>query len=159
VGEQIGGQNCFRENQSVSRGEFITMTVKSLGIPVDEDAAFTGLSDDTPVWLRPYLAAAMRAGLTAGIPLDDKGALGIDDTITGAEAAVMLQNALDLSVSTNSEDKNGDVPQWAAAALSAMQESGFSLNAADQLNRGQVAQLLYHVSTLAEEAPGLSMYQ
>lgn len=159
VGEQIGGQSCFRESQPVSRGEFITMMVKSLNIPVDEDAAFTGFNDDAPAWLRPYLAAAMRSGLTAGIPLNDQGALGIDDTITGAEAAVMLQNALDLSVSTNTEEKDEAVPQWAATALAAMAESGISLNAADQLNRGQVAQLLYQVSTLAEEAPGLSMYQ
>lgn len=159
VGEQIGGKSCFRENQPVSRGEFITMMVKSLNIPVDEDAAFTGLNDDAPAWLRPYLAAAMRSGLTAGIPLNDQGALGIDDTITGAEAAVMLQNALDLSVSTNTEEKDESIPQWAATALAAMAESGISLNAADQLNRGQVAQLLYQVSTLAEEAPGLSMYQ
>jgi len=159
VGEQIGGQNCFRENQPVSRGEFITMMVKSLNIPVDEDAAFTGFNDDAPAWLRPYLAAAMRSGLTAGIPLNDQGTLGINDTVTGAEAAVMLQNALDLSVSTNTEEKDENVPQWAATALAAMAENGVSLNAADQLNRGQVAQLLYQVSTLAQEAPGLSMYQ
>lgn len=159
VGEQIGGQSCFRENQPVSRGEFITMMVKSLGIPMDEDATFTGFNDDAPAWLRPYLAAAMRSGLTAGIPLNDQGALGIDDTITGAEAAVMLQNALDLSVSTNTDEKDENVPQWAATALAAMAENGVPLNAADQLNRGQVAQLLYQVSTLAEDAPGLSMYQ
>ena len=159
VGEQIGGKSCFRETASVSRGEFITMMVKTLNIPVDEEAGFTGFADDAPAWLRPYLAAAMRSGLTAGIPLDDTGALGIDDTITGAEAAVMLQNALDLSVSVNTEDKNGDVPQWAASALAALSESGISLNAGDQLNRGQVAQLLYQVSAMAEDAPGLSMYQ
>ena len=159
VGEQIGGKSCFRETKSVSKGEFITMMVKVLNIPVEEDATFTGFSDDAPAWLRPYLAAAMRSGLTAGIPLDDTGALGIDATITGAEAAVMRQNALDLSVSTNTEDKNGDVPQWAASALAALSESGISLNAGDQLNRGQVAQLLYQVSAMAEDAPGLSMYQ
>lgn len=159
VGEQIGGQSCFRPSQPVSRGEFITMMVKSLNIPLDEDAAFTGFTDDAPAWLRPYLAAAMRAGLTAGIPLNDQSALGVDETVTGAEAAVMLQNALDLSVSTNTEEKDENVPQWAATALAAMAESGISLNAADQLNRGQVAQLLYQVSTLAADAPGLSMYQ
>ena len=159
VGEQIGGEFCFRENQEVTRGEFITMMVKSLNIPLDEDASYTGLSDETPSWLRPYLAAAMRAGLTAGIPLDDTGALGVDETITGAEAAVMLQNALDLSVPTNTGDKSEDVPSWAAAALSAMAEGGIALKAEDRLNRGQVAQVLYQVSTLAEDAPGLSMYR
>ena len=159
VGEQIGGEFCFRENQEVTRGEFITMMVKSLNIPLDEDASYTGLSDETPSWLRPYLAAAMRAGLTAGIPLDDTGALGVDETITGAEAAVMLQNALDLSVPTNTGDESEDIPSWAAAALSAMAEGGIALKAEDRLNRGQVAQVLYQVSALAEDAPGLSMYQ
>lgn len=159
VGETIGGAQCFREEQRVSKGEFLTMVVKSLGIPVDENAAYTGYVEEVPKWLQPYLAAAMRAGLTAGLPLSETGALGLDDTVTGAEAAVMLQNAMDLSLSTTTDPEDSSIPDWARAAVKAMNDNGIGVNAADALNRGQVAVMLYQASLLAKEAPGLEMYQ
>ena len=159
VGEQIGDARCFQANRAVTKGEFLAMMVKALGIPVDEEATFTGYADEVPSWLQPYLAAAMRAGLTANLPVSDTGLWGIDDPITGAEAAVMLQNAMDLSVPTSAETMDADVPQWASFAVSAMNENGITLNYADQLNRGQVAIILYQASQLAKDAPGLSMYQ
>lgn len=159
VGERIGDACCFQENRAVSKGEFLTMVVKSLGIPVDEDATYTGYVDDVPNWLQPYLAAAMRAGLTANLPLSQTGSLGIDEVITGAEAAVMLQNAMDLSLSTTTDPDDDSVPQWAAVAVKAMNDNGIAVQAADKLTRGQVAVMLYRASLLAKEAPGLSMYQ
>lgn len=158
VGETIGGAQCFREGETVCKGEFLTMMIKSLGIPVDEEATYTGLDEEVPQWLQPYLAAAIRSGLTAGIPLSETGALGLGDTISGAEAAVMLQNAMDLSVST-AEQEDSSIPTWAATAISAMNDNGININADDQLTRGQVAVMLYQASLLAKEAPGLSMYQ
>ena len=158
VGETIGGAQCFRESQSVSKGEFLTMVVKTLGIPVDENAVYTGYNEEVPNWLQPYLAAAMRAGLTAGLPVSETGALGLEDTITGAEAAVMLQNAMDLSITTAAPEDDA-IPQWARTALQAMNDNGIYVDAADNLNRGQVAVMLYQANLLAKEAPGLSMYQ
>ncbi len=159
VGESIGGAQCFREERSVSKGEFLTMVVKSLGIPVDENATATGYAEEIPRWLQPYLAAAMRSGLTSGIPLTDAGTLGLDDAITGAEAAVMLQNAMDLSLSTTSAPEDGDIPDWAKVAVMAMNDNGIRIHATDKLTRGQVAVMLYQANQLATEAPGLSMYQ
>ncbi len=157
VGEQIGGEYCFNENKTVSRGELVAMLVKTLGIPVDESATFTGYTDNIPTWLQPYLAAAMRAGLTAGIPLADSGAFGCDLGVTGAEAAVMLQNAMDLAVSAGETAE--DVPVWAAEAVSTLSANGIHVPVQGDLTRGQVAQLLYQVSAVAASAPGLQMYQ
>ena len=159
VGEQVGGQHCFNENKTVNKGEFLTMMVKTLGIPVEEDISYTGYTDDAPSWLKPYLAAAMRAGLTAGLPVSDTGALGIDQPITWAEAAVMLQNAMDLTVTTVADDREESVPEWAVNALHAMSENGFVYPAGEEMTRGQVAQVLYQVSLMAPDAPGLQMYQ
>lgn len=159
IGETIGGAQCFREGKTVSKGEFLTMAVKSLGIPVDEAASYTGYVEEVPQWLQPYLAAAMRSGLTAGLPLSETGALGLGDTITGAEAAMMLQNAMDLPLSTNAESESANAPKWAAIAVKAMNDNGIHVSADDQLTRGQVAVMLYQASRLAKEAPGLSMYQ
>ena len=157
VGEQIGGEYCFHEQRPVSRGEFVAMAVKLLGIPVDGDASFTGYTDETPNWLKPYLAAALRAGMTAGLPVAES--FGAELTITGAEAAVMLQNAMDLTISTVMAEPEAGVPDWAVNAVTAMSDNGIEVFAGEALTRGQVAQLLYQVSLVAEDAPGLQMYQ
>ena len=40
-----------------------------------------------------------------------------------------------------------------------MQENGIQLTAEETLTRGQVATILYQVSRMAEDVPGLQMYQ
>lgn len=159
VGEQIGSDLCFHGDKPVSRGEFLAMTVKALGIPVDKDARFTGYGEDVPDWLKPYLAAAMRAGLTAGLP--DGETFGHQETVTGGVAAVMLQNAMDLAVSTCTMEgaPQEDAMAWAAVAVATMTENGIRLTAEAPLTRGQVAQILYQASQMAQDAPGLQMYQ
>lgn len=159
VGEQIDGCRCFRENQAVSKGDFLAMMVKALGIPLDTDATYHGYTDQIPTWLQPYLAAAMRSGLTASLPISETGALGLDDPITGAEAAVMLQNAMDLPVSASAIPADKEVPDWATAAVVAMNDNGIPIRATTELTRGQIAVILYRASRLASEAPGLAMYQ
>lgn len=160
VGEKIGGALCFNENKTVSRGEFLTMMVKSLGIPVDEALSYTGYTDEVPGWLKPYLAAAMRAGLTAGLPVSESGVFGAYEPITGGEVAVMLNNAMDLAVTTSSMDEmNEEEPQWAMAAVAAMNENGIAVTATQVLTRGQAAEILYRVSQMAKEIPSLAMYQ
>lgn len=159
VGEQIGGNRCFRETSKVSKGDFLAMMVKALDIPVEENATFTGYTDEVPTWLQPYLAAAMRAGLTAHLPVSETGALGIDQEITGAEAAVMLQNAMDLPISVNAKPVDEDIPDWAASAVMTMNDNGISVNGNAQLTRGEVAVILYRAHCLSTTAPGLSMYQ
>ena len=53
VGEQVGGTACFQPEKTVSRGEFLTMLVKTLNMNVDENADFTGFTDEAPNWLKP----------------------------------------------------------------------------------------------------------
>ena len=160
AGEKIGGQDCFYPDKAVTKGEFLAMVVKMLEIPVEEQAEYTGLAENAPDWLKPYLAAAVRSGLMAQLPDAQTGALDSQAPITGAEAAVMLQNALDLSVVVM-EDKfsNEEIPSWAETALEAMNSNGFSLEAEETLNRAQVAELLYQVSSIAQDAPGMMVFR
>ena len=164
VGEKIGSEDCFYPDKAVSRGEFLTMLVETLHIPT-KDLSTATLPGDTPDWLKPYLAAAQRSGLTADIPHSDTGSFCADQAVTGAEAAVMVQNVLDLTVSQNTlepveasaNENQEEVPAWASASLTAMADNGIVLNANQPLNRGQVAQILYQVSQLAEDAPGMAV--
>jgi len=160
VGETIGGQSCFQPEKPVSKGEFLAVLVKLLEIPTDA-AATQAVPQDTPVWLKPYLAAALRAGLTEDLPEMESA----ETAVTGAEVAVILQNALDLSISQEaleSQTANQDteeVPAWAAASLLAMKDNGIALEANAALTRGQMSQVLYCVSHLLIHAPGASAWQ
>lgn len=165
VGEKIGGEECFYPEKAVTRGEFLAMLVKALDIPAEE-VSDVGIPQDTPGWLKPYLTAAIRSGLTAGWPETASGSFGADLPITGAEAAVMLQNALDLSISQEtleametSATVDDSVPAWAVISLTAMAENGISLNANETLTRGQMANLMYEVSHLAPYAPGTAVFR
>ena len=93
VGESLAQTSCFGPEKEVTRGEFVTMLVKALDLPTEDGTVYTGYTDEIPQWLQPYLAAAMRSGLTAGLP--DPEVFGADSVITDTEAAVMLRNALD----------------------------------------------------------------
>lgn len=159
VGETLADNACFSPEKEVTRGEFVTMLVKSLEIPAEEEVRLTGYTDEIPLWLKPYLTAAVRSGLTADLP--DQQTFGADTAITGAEAAVMLQSALDLAIpkpdsnaDALSEEALGAVPAWAAVALTTMQEHGFPLEAQTPLTRGEAAQILYRAAALAAPEEG-----
>ena len=87
------GNACFSPEKNVTRGEFVSMLVKTLEIPVEEEVTYTGCTDEVPGWLRPYLAAAVRSGLTAGLPARET--FGAGEEITGGEAAAMIAMALE----------------------------------------------------------------
>jgi len=95
VGENLAETACFSPEKTVTRGEFVTMLVKTLEIPVDEGLVYTGYTDEIPTWLQPYLAAAVRSGLTAG--LENPEVFDPYAVITTAEAAVMISNGLELA--------------------------------------------------------------
>ena len=148
--ENIGGTSCFCPEKAVSQGEFLAMVIRTLNIPA-EDRAYDALPADTPIWLRPYLAAAMRSGLTANLPSEFRP----EAPITGEDAAVILQNALDLSVSAQQEGET----TVAVMAMSAMADHGVVLTAGEVLTRADAAGVLYRVSKLSQFAPGMSVFR
>ena len=136
--EQVSGANVFQPGKPVSRGEFLTMLVSALELETGD--VETSTVENAPAWLRPYLAAAMRCGLTAGLEEGD-----YDAGITGAEAAVMIQNALDLPAEADT-----------AAALA---ENGITLTADEPMTRAATAEPLYRMTQLAKDAPGAQVFE
>ena len=116
VGESLGDTRCFGPDKEVTRGEFVTMLVKALDIPAEEDLQVTGYTDDIPQWLQPYVAAAVRSGLTAG--LEEQQVFGAGEPITMAEVSRILKNALDLTAAeTFSETPDAPLTRSTAAQL------------------------------------------
>jgi hypothetical protein len=159
VSESVGGNRCFQPDKNVSRGEFLTMLVGLLELEPETAVSDMGMDDTAPAWLKPYLAAAMRSGLLAGIPAAD--ATRTEEPINGAEVAVLLQNALDLSRLSDAADpvSSGEdmAPEWAVHAMDVLAEYGIVLDAEKNLTRGDAAQVLYQVSLLIPEAPGTAV--
>ena len=157
VGESVGGQCCFQPEKEVSRGEFLAMLVNALQIPADE-ANLSQMEQTIPQWLRPYMAAALRSGLLGNL---DTQNWEMDAPITGAEAAVMLQNALDLQVSADALEQvsSGEdtAPDWAVASLTALRFNGIVLEADKPLTRADAAKVLYQTDYLALTAPGVQV--
>lgn len=148
VGETVAESTCFSPEKEVTRGEFVTMLVKALDIPTDDELTYTGYTDEIPEWLQPYLAAAMRSGLTAGLP--DQETFGADEVITGAEVSVLLQNALDLTAGQEAMAlEESSVPAWAQSSLAALSRNGIVLEAQMPMTRGQAAQVLYQTAQMA----------
>lgn len=153
AGETLGDNACFQPEKAVTVGEFLTMLLRALEIPTDQQV-YAAIDPETPVWLKPYLAAAVRSGLTAGLPAD----LCPTASMTEGQAAVILQNALDLPISTAAADRGkSDVPAWADTSLQALGENGIFLETDAVLTRAQAAVILYRASILAEDAPGMIM--
>ena len=147
VGESVADKSCFQPDKEVTRGEFVTMLVKALEVPTDEYLTYTGYEDDIPKWLQPYVAAAVRSGLTAGLP--DQETFGANETISGAEVSVLLRNALDLTATA--AEAGADVPVWAEAAMAAAAENGFCLEAEALLTREQAALILYQAVNMSAD--------
>ncbi len=151
VGETLGESTCFCPEKQVTRGEFVTMLVKALDIPADEELTYTGYTDEIPQWLQPYLAAAIRSGLTAGLPWQET--FGPEETITGAEASVLLQNALDLTAAPEAMAQSDvSAPDWAQSSLTALSGNGIFLDPQTILTRADAAQVLYQAALLTRQA-------
>ena len=149
AGEQMGNDCCFNPDRTVTRGEFLVMTMKALGLAGDENAESTGFEDQCPGWLKPYLAAAQRSGLVRGYATETGAEFRANDPITGAEAASMVSLALELPSSVISEDR--ELPVWAATALATVNDSGIAFSNTDTVTRAQAANALYQAVQVAHQ--------
>lgn len=159
TGSQVAGEACFGPDETVTRGDFLAMAMKLLEIPVDESLTTSGFADEGKAaqWLLPYLATAMRLGVVSGSQENGQVVFRPNDPITGAEAAVMLDNILQLPAGTAQETA---APQWAASAVQAMSAAGVAVSKPNgDLTRLEAAAMLYSVSKIADQAPGLEVFQ
>ncbi len=157
TGATVGGNLCFEPEKTVSRGEFLVMVMKLVDAQADETGLTSGFSDEaaTPVWLQPYIVSALGSGMISGVSSEDGVVFRPEAALSRAEAAVMLQNVLQLPAPTAktvfSQTDAAAVPAWAADATAALSAAGISLGdtaQADAITRREVAKLLYEVSNL-----------
>lgn len=138
-GEEVNGQLCFSPDETVTRGQFLAMLMEVLDLPVDRNAQETGFLDESPDWLRPYLAAAMRSGIISGYSAEGGVEFRSEQAVSADEAAIMVRNAVDFAVP--------------AAALDVERSDPLPLGL-DPLTRADAAETLYQVHRLRREQSG-----
>lgn len=121
-GESIGANAFFEPEKPVTRAEFLVMAASIADLPLPTAAVSTGLADDgeIPVWAQSYVAAGLTGGVVRGVS-DGKGNRVFQGNvpITRAEAAVLLDRALDLPNDGRelTVSDAGQIPQWAMRSV------------------------------------------
>lgn len=157
TGKRIAGNLCFEPEGTLTRGEFLVMAMKLLGAEPESARLTSGFADEskTPAWMRLYIVSAFKSGMVSGVTSPDGMVFRPSSNLTRAEAAVMLQNILDLPQSQEAAVFSEDcaVPVWAQASVSALESAGISIpvtTSAENLTRREAAELLYECWTLCQ---------
>ncbi|MCR4772100.1 MAG: S-layer homology domain-containing protein [Oscillospiraceae bacterium] len=155
IGEKLGDGYCFSPDTEVTRGEFLAMCSALTGTAPLSDVTRTGFFDDAEIdpWLKPYISAALMKGAVRGYPdSDGRIVFSPGEVITMAEAAVMLNNFLDIS-DVKGAFLSADVPAWASQAVSNLSAcdiySGAPVSA--RLTRADAAVMLSGAMSVLEQ--------
>lgn len=156
IGEQLNGQYFFRPQETMSRAQFTALSMQVAGVEALEGVTTTGFADDEAmaVWAKPYVSAALRAGVVNG-SYDSEGRVVFlpDAPITTAEAAVILNKAIKVTdVAVDVETMT--YPAWCAQAvanLSGCNAIPASATLSEPLTRAQAAIMLDRAMKLIEE--------
>ncbi len=152
VGRYVDGRYFFDPDQTVTRAQFLTMAMSVAGLEDLEGVTLTGFSDDDaiPTWAKGAVSAALKAGVVQG-SRDESGApvFGADQTITRAEATVMLDNLLDITDVPVAVFSADGADYWAAQAAANLSASGIlradtagAVRLADTLTMADAAEML-----------------
>ncbi len=116
TGESLGEVSLFRPDDEVSRGEFLAMCMELMDTRLLSGVASTGFADDAviPMWLKPYIATALMDGTVSGYAVRAGAVFSASESITAAEAAVMLNSLMGL---TDVSSGGADAPDWACQAV------------------------------------------
>lgn len=141
--------DSFGTDDRITRGEFATLLVKGLNIPLNyptdgnhSKSTFTdvGPGAATETWSYKYIETAARAGIVAGT---NEGEFAPYTPITREQAAVMISRALKLKLSLNDDKLNsalaksftdsGSMDYYARPAIQAVSKAKIMNGAANVL--------------------------
>lgn len=126
IGEQVNGQYFFNPDEEVSRAQFTALALAISDIDALNGVTLTGFSDDDAiaVWAKPYVSAALRSGIVQGsTTADGLVVFRSEEPITAAEAAVILNRALQITDVTNVMSET-DPATWYTQAVANLDSCG-----------------------------------
>ena len=127
-GTQVGSDTYFYPDGTVSRGEFVVMALHAIGMTDVADVSATVFADDSdiPTHMKGYIDTAYKLGYIRGTQTDSGLCFNAADSITRAEAAVILGNILDIATPTvlPTFTDSADLPAWAAPSMYTLNSVG-----------------------------------
>jgi len=146
TGHHFGDTWLFSPERTITQGEFLVLSMALTETPAAEAADVTGYANDSdiPLWLKPYLSAAVVNAVPAGT-WEDAPVFNWDAPITDREAALLLDALMNLTDVACS----GDTAEQAEANLEACRIMTF----AEQeriLTWGDAAQILASAGVFLE---------
>ena len=163
TGAKIGDQYFFEPDRTVSRSEFLALTMETAGLEATA-VTITGFCDDEaiPTWAKAYAAAGLSDGVVQGSTTAEGVAFRGASPITYNEAAAILNRVLsvnDVDLTTWYADREA-VPSWAAQAVGNMESvsvlaaGSFGSTALNNsVTRADMAQMLTAAGVLLEGEP------
>ena len=159
MGQYMDGQYFFDPAQTVSRAQFLTLAMSTVGLEPLENASVTGFSDDAsiPTWAKGSICAALKAGAIRGSSGEDGAPVfDADAQITRGEASVMLNNLLNMADVPVDVFASSESTHWASQAAANLAAAGFtqsrtSVGLSDVLTRADAAQLLDDALAVLEQ--------
>lgn len=156
TGSRIGSIWVFEPERQVTRGEFLSMCMVMYGEDVLSGVVSTGFYDDEaiPAWEKSFVATALMDGTVSGYDTSDGPVFNANAPVTRSEAAVLLDNLLELTeVSSLRWDEAA--PAWAAQSDANLAACGIIADGAAYdaaLTRADAAEML--VSAMAVRNAG-----
>lgn len=152
-GKIVGDGVYFNPDETVTRAEFISMAMKTLGIKADNSASQTYFDDngDIPTALLGYILTAQKMGVAQGTFKDGKLLFRPNDAITKYEAAVIMAELLDAKADGDVPvfSNASSIPAWARNDVYAMcslgifEHDGLTIDANSTVSRADCANYLY----------------
>lgn len=155
IGKQMGGEYYFEPEQTLTRGEFLSMCLEVTGADLLSGVISTGFTDDSdiPDWQKAYVSSAVKAGVVKGRYSDGGAYFDAKSPISRAEAMVMLNRSLRLS-DVSYLNAGDAAPSWAAQAAANLTAcnviSSFGAGS-DALTRSEAADMLAAAMDLIEK--------
>lgn len=168
TGTKLGDQYYFEPDRTVSRSEFLALTLETADCEVT-DVTVTGFCDDAaiPAWAKAYASAGVAQGIVQGRTTAAGAAFCGEDPITLSEAATILDRVLDLGdvdLTVWYADREA-APTWAAQAvgnmeaLNVLSAGSFGSGTVDRpVTRADAARMLTAARTLLDGSGTESLF-
>ncbi len=161
-GSYVDGKALFYPDRAVTREDFVTMLMKTIGLSDIPEVADVGFADDGDFSdeARNYIRAAKKLGFVSGAAGEDgKPRFSPGAVVTRAEVAVILQNIIGVKVDPSVPvfSDNDAIPAWAQESVLACRQIGLMKGGADGsfspsagITRAEVAVILSAVYDMVE---------
>ena len=156
VGEKMGEQYFFRPAETMSRNQFTALVMAAAGIEALNGVTVTGFADDDSMatWAKPYVSAALMAGVVQGTYGEDGQVVFYGDAaITTAEAAVLMDRALNITDVADVSSVMATSPAWCVQAVANLNSCGAlpaSAVISEPLTRAQAAIMIDRALAIME---------